>query len=78
MTLWFTVLMAITLNVNGLGDKDKWLDLWWTTPKVDVLYFQETHLHTIFEFAFQLYAQGYDFYFLHSTSNSASVCTVVK
>ena len=63
MTPWFTVLTAITLNVNGLGDKDKWLDLWQTTPKADVLCFQETHLHTALEFAFQLYAQGYNFYF---------------
>lgn len=69
---------SITLNVNGLGDKDKWVELWNCTPKADLLLcFQETHLHTALEFAFRLYAQGYDFYFSHGTSNLAVVCTAM-
>ncbi len=78
MNLWFAVLTAITLNINGLGDKDKWLQLWKSTPKADIICFQETHLCTLLEFAFQLHAQGYDFYFSHGTLASAGVCTAVR
>ncbi len=78
MNPWFTILTAITLNVNGLGDKDKWTQLWSTLPCSDVLCFQETHLHTSLEFAFELNAQGYDFYYSHGTSASAGVCTAVR
>ena len=77
MNPWFMVLMAIMLNVNGLGDKDKWLQLWKSTPRVDIICFQETHLRTLLEFAFQLNAQGYDFYFSHGTSALAGVCTAI-
>ena len=45
---------------------------------MDVLCFQETHLCTSLEFAFELHAQGYDFFYSHSTSASAGVCTAVK
>ncbi len=30
------------------------------------------------EFAFQLHAQGYDFYFSHGTLASAGVCTAIR
>ena len=69
---------AITLNVNGLGDKDKWLQLWESTPRADIICFQEIHLCTLLEFTFQLHAQGYDFYFSHGTPASAGVCTAVR
>ncbi len=78
MNLWFAVLTAIMLNVNGLGDKDKWLQLWKSMPRADIICFQETHLHTSLEFAFQLHAQGYDFYFSHGILASAGVCTAVR
>ena len=78
MNLWFAVLTAITLNINGLCNKDKWLQLWKSMPRVNIICFQETHLRTSLEFAFQLHAQGYDFYFSHSTLASAGVCTAVR
>ena len=78
MNLWVAILTAITLNINGLGDKDKWSDLWQNVSKSDILCFQETHLHTSLEFAFCLHAQGYDFYFSHGSSASAGVCTAIK
>ena len=67
----------ITFNVNGLGVKEKWLDMWHTTRRADILCFQEMHLCTSLEFAFELYAQGYDFYYSHGTSASAGVCTAI-
>ncbi len=66
------------LNVNGLGDKSKWMHLWQHTVKADVLCFQEMHLCTTLALAFSLHAQGYDFFFSHGTSASAGVCTAVK
>ena len=78
MNPWFTVLTVITLNVNGLGDKDKWTQLWGTLPRSDILCFQEIHLCTLLEFAFKLNAQGYDFYYSHGTSASAGVCTAIR
>ncbi len=78
MNSWLAFLTAITLNVNGLGDKDKWQELWQGISRPDILCFQETHLCTSLEFAFCLHAQGYDFYFLHGSSASAGVCTAVK
>ncbi len=56
MNSWVTIFRAITLNINGLGDKNKWNDLWQNVPKSDVLCFQETHLHTSLKFAFCLHA----------------------
>ncbi len=47
-------------------------------PRSDVICFQETHLTSKQERAFSLCAQGYNFYFSHSTSASAGVCVVVK
>ncbi len=44
MNQWVTVLTALTLNVNGLGDRDKWDDLWHNLPHCDILCFQEIHL----------------------------------
>ena len=35
-------------------------------------------MYTALEFAFQLHAQGYDFYFSHGTSNSAGVCMAIR
>lgn len=61
-----------------MGEKEKWLQLWKSTPRADIICFQETHLCTSLEFVFQLYAQGYDFYFSHGTSASAGVCTAVR
>ena len=78
MNPWFAVLTAITLNVNGLSNKDKWLQLWKSMPRADIICFQETHLRTLLKFAFQLHAQGYDFYFSHGTLASAGVCTAVR
>ena len=77
MNSWFTVLTAITLNVNGLGNKDKWVQLWKTTPKVNIICFQETHLCTSLEFAFKLHSQGYDFFFSHGSSAMAGVSTAI-
>ncbi len=77
MNPWFTVLTAITLNVNGLGAKEKWLDMWQTTTRADILCFQEMHLCTSLEFAFELHAQGYDFYYSHGTSALVGVCTAI-
>ncbi len=77
MNPWFMVLTVITLNINGLGEKNKWLQLWKSTPRADIICFQETHLRMSLEFAFQLNAQGYDFYFSHGTSASAGVCTAI-
>ena len=51
--------------------------MWCTTSKADILCFQETHLCTLLEFAFELHAQGYDFYYSHSTLASVGVCTVI-
>ncbi len=78
MNSWVAFLTVVTLNVNGLGDKDKWSEVWHGLPLTDVLCSQETHLYTYLEFAFELYAQWYDFYYSHSTSASAGVCTAVK
>ncbi len=72
------VLSVITLNANGLHDLLKWKELWSYVPKVDVICLQETHLLSQQEHAFQLYAQGYDFYYSHGTSASCGVCTAVK
>ncbi len=71
------VLMAIILNVNSLGDKEKWVQLWKTTPRTDIICFQETHLCTSLEFTFKLHAQGYNFYFSHGSSALAGVCMAI-
>ena len=72
------LLSFITLNVNGIHDPTKWLELWSYVPKSDVLCFQETHLTPAQEYSFQLYAQSYDFVYSHGTTNSGSVCIVYR
>ena len=77
MNPWFSILTVITLNINGLVVKDKWLDMWQNTVRADILCFQEMHLHMSLEFAFELHAQGYNFYYSHGTLASAGVCMAV-
>lgn len=76
--IWMLMLSAITLNVNGLHDPKKWAEFWQFVPCVDILYLQEIHLVCDQLFAFQLYAQGYDWFFSLGTSNSAGVCIGVR
>ena len=72
------VLTALTLNANSLGSPEKWSKLWSEIPCTDIICLQEIHLLQGNEFAFPLGAQNYDFFYSHSTSSSAGVCTVIK
>ncbi len=68
----------VTLNVNGIHHSHKWKDLWQNLPRSNIICLQETHLTKAQEFASELHCQGYLWYYLHGTSNSAGVGVVVK
>ena len=76
----FTLVMftALTLNANGLRDPCKQTELWSEINRTDVICIQETHLDTDQEFAFCLYAQGYDYFFSRGMTASAGVLVMVK
>ncbi len=78
MTFILVMFTALTLNANGLRDPYKWTELWSGINKTDVICIQETHLDINQEFAFCLYAQGYDYFFSHGTTASAGVLVVVR
>ena len=71
-------LTVITLNANGLHDRNKWSDFWSEVPKCDVICVQETHLTPAQEYSFRIFAQSYDFTFSHGTSNSAGIFVAVR
>ena len=71
-------LTVITSNVNGLHNSVKWKQFWQEIPCRDIIYLQETHLTLNQEFAFGLFAPGYNFYFSHGTLGSAGMCTAVR
>ena len=72
------VLTLVTLNANGLHDSDKWLDLWLKIPKHDIICLQETHLEQWQEYSFTKFAQSFDFFFSHSTTNSGGICVAIR
>ncbi len=74
---WWMVLTILSLNANGLYTETKWSTFWSELPKSDILCIQEMHLISQQEFAFTNYAQSYDFFFSHGTSNSAGVFVAV-
>ena len=78
MALTPLMLTFLTLNANGLHDDAKWHDLWYEIPRADIIYVQESYLDVSQEYAFGLYAQGYDMHYSHSTSNSGSVFIAIK
>ena len=78
MTFILVIFTALTLNANGLRDPCKWTELWSEINRTDVICIQETHLDTNQEFAFCLYAQGYNYFFSHGTTASAGVLVVVR
>ena len=47
-------------------------------PRRDIICLQETHLCQEQEYSSKLYAQSYDFWFSHGSSNSAGVCVCVQ
>ncbi len=78
MNLILIMFTALTLNANGLRDPCKWTELWSEINRTDTICIQETHLDTNQEFAFCLYAQGYDYFFSHGMTASAGVLVVVR
>ena len=67
-------LMVLTLNVSGVHDPQKWSDIWSALPRSDIICLQETHLTQEQEYAFQLHAQSYSYWYSHGLFNSAGVC----
>ncbi len=70
-------LTVLTSNINGLHDSKKWEEFWPVIPHLDILCLQETYLISEQEYSFQLYAQGYDFWYSHGTTASAGVCVCI-
>ncbi len=70
-------LTVLTSNVNGVPDPAKWKEVWSFMPRRDIICLQETYLCPEQEYSFKLYAQSYDFWFSHSSSNLAGVCVSV-
>ena len=77
VALTMAMLSICTLNVNGIHDPLKWKDLWNLLPHTDIICLQEMYLTAAQEYAFKLYAQSYDWFFSHSTSNSAGIVVAV-
>ncbi len=66
------------LNVNGLGNETKWTMLWSEINRADIICLQEMHLCPEKEYNFHLFAQLYDFFYSHGSTNSSGVCIAVK
>ncbi len=71
--------MCFSLNCNGLQDSTKWLVIWCLalTLGADVIIFQETHLTTRQERSFGMFAQGFDKFYTHETSQLGGVLMAV-
>ena len=69
------ILLFLTLNSNGLHNNKKWPKLWHTikSQATDVIALQETHLTQYQEYAFSLFAQSYECFFSHGSTQSAGV-----
>ena len=74
---WCMALTVLTSNVNGMHDPQKWSDIWSALPRSDIRCLQEIHLTQEQEYAFQLHAQSYSYWYLHGLSNLAGVCVCV-
>ncbi len=47
-------------------------------PRANIICLQETHLAESQEYAFALYAPGYDWFFSHGTTNTGGVACAFK
>ena len=76
--LWM-VLTCFSLNCNGLHDLGKWPQVWCLalTSGADVITFQETHLTKDQERSFGLFAQGFDKFYSHGSTQSGGILVAV-
>ncbi len=79
MNLIWMVLMCFSLNCNGLQDSSKWPVVWCLalTSGADVVIFQETHLTVKQERSFSIFAQSFDKFYAHGTSQLGGILIAV-
>ena len=78
LVLVLVIVTLVLINANGLHTDTKWQPFWNKIPHADIICIQEMHLTNTQEFAFGLYTQGYEFFYSHGTSASASVCVAIR
>ncbi len=79
MNLIWMVLTCFSLNCNGLYDSSKWPIVWHLalTLGADIVMFQETHLTIKQERSFGIFAQGFDKFYAHGTSQLGGILIAV-
>ncbi len=77
LELLMVALSLITVNVNGMHDQLKWTTIFKEILHQDIICFQETHLESSQEYAFELHTQGYDLFFGQGATNAGGVCVGV-
>ena len=77
--LWM-VLACFLLNCNRLHDSGKWPLVWCLalSSGADVIMFQETHLTVEQECSFGMFAQAFDKFYAHGTSQSGGIMVAVR